>query len=545
MMQGKNLVHRKVRIGCLPLINACLMKLGVRDLLEGALLNTRYAAAIEVLVKNVLIEPAALYRVPAWAEQFDPDDIKSGPLKDDVLGRALDKFFHAERATFQTKLTMAAIQKFEIDVSQIHNDSTSVRFYGAYKGQSKKGVQLKRGHSKDHRPDLKQLLYNLSIARDGAIPIHFKVHDGNKTDDTLHIENWLTLRGLVGCSDFLYVADAKLCTSDNMLRIDREQGRFVTIVPRTRAETQSFANECYDATVRWVPLTRRQSTRVQGLYDVFSVAEGSYQLEEGFRLYWYRSSEKRERDATSRKQRLDIALQKLTALNENTARGRRTARSLLKKASQIADRYHVSGWLKFDVTYSEEEAFTKTSRGKPTPESTYRRTVKRVPHLVIKKDYEQIARAKAIDGVFPLATNTKLSAKEVLHAYKYQPNIEKRFAGIKSDFHVAPVFLKGNKRIEALMLVIYIADLVSALIQRDLRRSMQEHGIQTLRTLPEERPTQTPTWEQIQRLFASHCKYELRRGTKLLRTFWDDLSQQQREVLRLLRVSQHAFTSAG
>ena len=540
-MQEKNLQHRKILVATLPLINACLARLDLRKYLEEALGNARYAAAIEVLVKSVLIEPAALYRIPKWAKQFEPDDIGACGLKDDVLGRALDKLFQSQRATLLTRLTMTAVRQFEIDVSQIHTDSTSIKFYGAYKGQSKKGTQLKRGHSKDHRPDLKQLIYNLSVARDGAVPIHFKTYDGNRTDDTLHIENWLTLRGVVGNSDFLYVADSKLCTTGNMVKIDQEQGRFVTIVPRTRVETKNFAEECHAATVRWSPLTRRPSTRVRDLYDVFWVAAGSYQLEEGFRLYWYRSSEKRKRDSESRKERLELASQKLIALDEKKSRGRRTERSLLKQASQIIERYQVAAWLKVTVTYREEEVFTKTTRGKSSPDSTYRRKVKRIPQLVVKKDYEEIARSKAIDGIFPLTTNTQLSSKEVLGAYKYQPQIEKRFSGIKSDYQVAPVFLKKNERIEALMFVVYIADLVAALIQRDLRRAMEKHDIQVLRTLPEDRPTRTPTWEQIQRLFANHCKYQILADDSLLRTFWDELSGQQKQVLQLLNIPQSRF----
>ena len=121
-------------------------------------------------------------------------------------------------------------------------------------------MQLKRGHSKDHRRDLKQLVYNLCVCTDGAIPIHFKCYDGNQTDDTLHVETWLTLRGILGSSDFIYVADSKLCTSANMKKIDREQGRFVTIVPKTRGEVKEFFNECYEGGMRWSLLTRYAST---------------------------------------------------------------------------------------------------------------------------------------------------------------------------------------------------------------------------------------------------------------------------------------------
>lgn len=143
----------------------------IRRLLEESLDNPRYAGAIEVLIKSVLLEPSALYRIPAWAEQFEIGDIGAGRLKDDVLGRALDRLFQAQRATLQTKITIAAIEAYNIDVNELHCDSTSIKIYGAYRGQSKKAVQLKLGHSKDHRPDLKQLLYNLTVARDGAIPM--------------------------------------------------------------------------------------------------------------------------------------------------------------------------------------------------------------------------------------------------------------------------------------------------------------------------------------------------------------------------------------
>src|SRR5215831_13756182 len=50
--------------------------------------------------------------------------------------------------------------------------------------------QLKRGHSKERRPDLKQLVYSLCVTNDGAAPVHFKAYDGNQTDDAIHLETW-------------------------------------------------------------------------------------------------------------------------------------------------------------------------------------------------------------------------------------------------------------------------------------------------------------------------------------------------------------------
>jgi transposase len=541
-MQEKNLTHKKWVIGPAPLIDAVLQKLELSELVGKFIKNQRYAKALEVLVKNILIEPSALYRIPEWASTYEPEKMAATGLKDDTIGRALDKLFSCDRATLQTQLTVKTVEAYQVDTGSIHNDSTSVKFYGAYKGSSSRSIQLKRGHRKDHRPDLKQLVYNLSITEDGAIPVHFKCYDGNRTDDTIHIETWLALRGILGGRDFLYVADSKLCTSATMRRIDQEGGRFLTIVPKTRRETKDFATRCYESDVRWQPLTRRPSTRRKGGYDIYQVADGFYQLAEGFRIFWYRSSEKRRRDEESRKERIASTLEKLGEMDSERKRGPKSEKSFLKAAQNVVARYNAQEWIDVEIRSRQIEDFNKTTRGKSTSASTYRKVVKKQPYLVVTKNYENIARSEATDGIFPLTTNAKLEAKETLQAYKYQPYLEKRFSWTKSDYQVAPVFLKKTERIEALMFCFYIADLVAAIIQRQLRKAMKNEGIQTLQTLPEQRPSETPTWEQIQRLFANQAKYEVRKNNKLVASFWDELADPQEQVLHLLQVPINLYT---
>ncbi len=129
------------------------------------------------------------------------------------------------------------------------------------------------------------------MTRDGAIPIHFKPYDGNQTDDKTHWELWQSLRGLLGRSDFLYVADSKLCVAEIMRKIDREQGYFVTILPRTRSEVVEFAKEAVASRVRWQSIHQQRVRK--GKIDHFEVADGLFQMREGYRIYWYRSSEKK------------------------------------------------------------------------------------------------------------------------------------------------------------------------------------------------------------------------------------------------------------
>ena len=96
------------------------------------------------------------------------------------------------------------------------------------------------GHNKDHRPDLKQLLYILTVTGDGAVPVQFRVESGNATDDRSHRATWDLLCKLTGRRDFLYVADCKLATAENMAHIHQHGGRFLSVLPRTRGEDAAF-----------------------------------------------------------------------------------------------------------------------------------------------------------------------------------------------------------------------------------------------------------------------------------------------------------------
>ena len=92
--------------------------------------------------------------------------------------------------------------------------------------------EITQGHKKDFRPDLKKLLFLLTVAADGAVPIAYRVPDGNTPDDVTHIPTWDELRALYDHPDFLYVAASKLCSQQALRHIASNGGRFVTIVPQ-------------------------------------------------------------------------------------------------------------------------------------------------------------------------------------------------------------------------------------------------------------------------------------------------------------------------
>lgn len=539
-MQEDSFRLKQIRLASLPIMQAFIKKLGLRDLLIQAVKHEAHAEALETLVQSILLRPDALYRVRTWTANFDEGLVRKN-LSDDMLARALDSLFKADRASLLTKISLQAIDKFSIKTDQIHNDSTSVKFSGEFEEQSPKAVQLKRGHSKDHRPDLKQLVYSLSVTRDGAIPIHFKSYDGNRTDDTTHWEIWQSLRGLLDRSDFLYVADSKLCVSKTLEQIDREQGFFVTILPRTRKETEEFATQAMGSTVRWQEIFSQRSSRRQRKIDHFEVALGLYQMSEGYRLYWYRSSEKKNRDRQAREERIALARTRLLALNEAKRRGPKTEAALKRAAEKILNHFKAKNWLKISLTTEEIESFKQTRRGKSTDSSLFKRSVHKIVKISVLDDFQAQGRSSAMDGIFPLATNKDLTAFETLKAYKFQPRLEKRHSLFKSVLQVAPVFLKKNERIDALMFVYFIAQMVAALIERTIRSEMEKAGIKSLPLLPEGRPTKTPTASHIIDSFQDRSRHELFDGDRLMKTFTEPLAPEQIQVLKLLGVSASAF----
>lgn len=536
-MQAKSLQHKTRRLGGLPIVDSFLKDLELEQILTEHLGHDSYVQAILLLVKNVLIEREALYAIPEWAAKYAPERVCGGKIKDHTLARALDRLFAADRASLLTQVVLRAVKHFKVSVDKIHNDSTSLKLFGAYDNQNAKAVGLKNGHSKDHRPDLKQLVYGLCVSGDEAIPVHFKTYDGNRTDDTTHWETWQALRGIFSRSDFLYVADSKLCTRENLMNIDKSQGRFITIMPRTRTEMKSFAEKAHQSLVRWEKIYSKRSTRKHHRIDTYELAEGLFQMSEGFRIHWYRSSEKVRRDLENREERIELALSKLKALTDPARKGPRTEKALQRNADKILTRLKVSEFVTTEITLEQVTEFKQKTRGPATESTDFRRTLKWVPSLNCRRNLENIEKAAAMDGIFPLVTNTQLKAVEVLQNYKYQPRIEKRHRLLKSGLHVAPVFLKKNDRIDALMVVYFLAQLVSSLIERQLRQQMAANNIASIALLPEERPSKHPTTEQLFRVFEHRSRYELYSGRIHIKTFVDPMTPIQKQVLNLLNIT--------
>ena len=295
-------------IAALPILDRFFDRLRLESILRDHLpredRRTRIptATGLLLLLKNLLVSREPLYGLGEWAAGYVPELLGLAPaqlpsLNDDRVGRCLDRLFDADVPSFTLAVVVHAVREFEVDLDELHNDSTTITLHGDYEAADQERTLRGRlrlavtwGHNKDHRPDLKQLLYILTVARDGAVPVQFRVQSGNTTDDRSHRDTWDFLCKLTGRRDFLYVADCKLATAENMAYIHRHGGRFLSVLPRTRGEDAAFRAEILAGRVHWRKIHDKCDDEGE-LVDRFSIHESERTSVEGYRLIWYHSAQ--------------------------------------------------------------------------------------------------------------------------------------------------------------------------------------------------------------------------------------------------------------
>ena len=266
---------------------------------------------------------------------------------------------------------------------------------------------------------------------------------------------------------------------------------------------------------------------------------------EGYRLLWYHSTRKAELDRAARVQRTERALIELAALRERLdgPRTRFRQRAAVEEAvAKILAERNVQRWVTVQIRDEETAHYRQATPGRPGKDTRYVRQVQTRFGLSAEVDTAMLERETLADGVFPLLTNQRqMSAEEVLRAYKRQPFIEKRFSQFKSDFHVAPVYLKEVSRIQGLLGVYFLALLVQTLLERELRQAMQHAGVENLPLYNEDRNCRHPTTRKLLDLFQGVQRHVLTLPSGRQQVLLTQLSPLQRQILKLLRLSHATY----
>jgi len=501
------------------------------------------------LIWNITLGRQPLYELSKWMEEIDPkchglDKKEVASFNDDRFARALDKLYAADRATLMTEVVVKMIKKINLDMSRLHNDSTTVKAYGKIAGVTKNGLKMAKGNNKDHRPDLVHLVFSLTISSDGAIPVHYKTYPGNRTDDTTHIETWNTVKEIAGRSDFIYVADSKVCTSKQLTHIVVNGGRVITVMPNTWGETKTFKDELLDKNITKKIILKRKLA--EGDYDneYFSLFSGEYEtLDDGYGIYWYLSSQKKRLDKIIREKRVSRAEAKLTELSlKLNKRDLITEEKIRDEIEAILNKHGLKDFFKINISKNSKEIKKQITRGRPGPFAKYRSITKTNYALDWEIDKKRLKKEDRTDGIFPLlSTDKSIGPKEVLTSYKYQPRLEKRFNQFKSVHEAAPILFKNIERVEAIMFLFFIALIIQGIIERKVRMSMKERAIKSLPVYPEYRKSFYPTTSKIFYNFDGISSYKILKNGKVVKEFKDELSSIQKLLLDLLDINEDDY----
>jgi transposase len=547
-------VHTKFVLGAHPIIEHFIKTMRIRENISTYVRTDKRMKidddkVLTLLIHNILTTPNPLYEMEDWLKPLDAEKLGLSPkettfIQDDKIGKGLFRFYNSRHKDVFFRLALRIIKIFELDCSRIHHDTTTVTFAGKYPGWSAQEL-LTHGKNKDHRPDLKQLVLGLNVTADGAVPISHQIYDGNQTDDRLHPANHQALQKLLQRVDFIYVADSKLATEENLRKISAWQGLFVSVMPRTWKADEQFRKRVRRGEIQWKHILSRENNRKpDSKRDRYYVAEGDYKTSHGYRLHWIRSTQKAEQDAETRERRLHRALEELRELqpklNAYNLKGRK---QIVERIESILKKGQCQALIPYEVHATREYKHTYQKKGRPTKGTPKKVSWKNVYSILFAVNQEAVKTEKTTDGVFPLITNLDAKthpAKKVLEIYKFQPFLEKRHTQLKTYQEIAPVYLKKAERVVAFLHIHVMALMVGTLIERTIRLAMKKEGISSLPIYPENRPCKSPTMFDIARLFRYVERYEVTVGDDTL-VFPAELTKTQKEVLSLLEVPIAAY----
>ena len=236
--------------GHLPIVSAYCRRLGLAETVDRMVpsqMQLRPGLAVQTMVLDVLSGRSPLYRVQEFMAEQDVElllgeHVPAEMFNDTNLGRSLDAVFTAGTSKIITEMGVRAASIFGLDTGKVSYDTTSTSVWGDYQScagdDCPPGPVVTWGHSKDHRPDLKQFMTEL-LCVDSAVPIFGKTLDGNSSDKTSNNEILSRISSLMarhGLEEgaFVYVADSAMVTEGNLSAMGGN--RFVSRLPANYAE---------------------------------------------------------------------------------------------------------------------------------------------------------------------------------------------------------------------------------------------------------------------------------------------------------------------
>ena len=298
------------------------------------------------------------------------------------------------------ELSVKAIQVHKLEIKEIHNDSTTVTFPGEYAIEDPDAAKITYGYNKDHRPDCKQLVFGLNITGDGHVPVSYQLYDGNQSDVSTHTANWEKLRTILGKEDFIYIADSKLFSIENLTTIAENNGQFITIVPRNFSEVKGFLESVREGTeVEWQHEYKTPDSRKKGGTQDYLIHVGEH-LKGKYRVLWVHSKAKETLEYKSRENKIAKAEEELKVLSGRLNRYKLKTHEQIKKALTNIQK-GMGSYISVIINEKTDIEKVQIGRGKPNSNTQYKEKKIVTYELEWERNENEIHKAQRIDGLFP------------------------------------------------------------------------------------------------------------------------------------------------
>jgi transposase len=454
----------------------------------------------EVMVINRLLQPKALFRLDDWAQSAAVADyygLEPGQLNDDRLGRALERLAaHADQV--QTALVLTAMREFQLDVTQIHYDITSVELFGAYEidvpdGAAPPTPMPAYGRTKSGRKNVKQVQLGVNVTGDGGVPISHLSLDGNAGESPTHLDNLRRLRAMLPRKKLLYIADTKLDTPQNLLTVAAHGGEFLcggAFSPQLKEMYLKHRGKLHRVdyhpkSQERLPPEERDEYRGFELNDPLEGKVDGRNVKLSYRLLFIWSEAKARQEAITRERHMDKIRAEFETIERNLNKYTlKTEETIRRRLESARGKYDEGELFTYELTKSRRGEFS----------------------LTWTIDKKALQRRELLEGVYVLKTNLKKGScplAKTLAKYKEQIQVERRIHHLKGPLAVAPMFLKNPERIAGLMCILIWALMVLALMERQVRRSLKNKPLYGL--YPENRPSPSPTGPALLDCFSTLC----------------------------------------
>jgi transposase len=443
-------------------------------------------------------------------------------LNDDALGRALDTLYAYGVTELYSLIATTAAERLGLAPRFAHLDSTSFHLDGRYNSEEAPGEQvihITRGYSRDHRPDLNQVMLDLIVEHRAGIPVLMKPLSGNSSDAkdfgeviSAHIDQLQTTYG----TPYL-VADSALYSAENLQKLAATRMKWLSRVPATLKEAQEALAQAAPETM--VPLM--EGYRYQPLTADYGGVEQRWLLlySEQRRAQAQRTVDKQWRKHSEQESQAFQKLCRMTFACEADAQ-----QALADFAQGLETTQLHQSAIHPRMRYAK--------RGRPSQDTHLELVGYQIQGALASSLTTREARLTQ-HSCFILATNElddhQLSPQELLDGYKRQSQAERGFRFLKDPrFLAASLYLKKPERIMALLMVMTVCLLVYAALEYRIRTALTEHEA----TFPDQKgkPIQNPTARWIFQYFVGiHLLRMPGAGAMVL-----NLNEEHRKLLRLL-----------